>query len=110
MKRKAMKTENKPVFIPLARRFRPLTENSPAQRDSKFSKLRNSPFSPSCLFSPLAPKTSPAQPHSKFSNLGFGCSYPVHNAVFTGKRLFVPGTGKTIAIFNFLRIKLRFFG
>jgi hypothetical protein len=90
--------------------FRRLAENRPAQRDSKFSKLRNSPFSPSCLFSPLAPKTSPAQPHSKFSNLGFGCSYPVHNAVFTGKRLFVPGTGKTIALFNFLRIKLRFFG
>ena len=86
------------------------SENYSAQPHSKFSKLRNRPLSPSCLFSPLVSKTPPVERLSKNSNLGFGCSYPVHNAVFTGKRLFVPGIGKTIALFNFLRIKLRFFG
>ena len=67
MKRKAMETENKPVFILLARRFRPLTENSPAQRDSIMSNGRLSVAS--CW--PHG-QSSPAQRDSGIYKLGAG--------------------------------------
>ena len=54
--------------------FRRLAENSPAQRDSKFSKWGNCPLSPLCLFCPLARNNRPAQRHSKFSKMGICCS------------------------------------
>jgi hypothetical protein len=49
-----------------------LIENSLVERDSKISKLRNSPLSPLCLFCPLVPKNRPIQRDSKFSTWGMG--------------------------------------
>ena len=51
-------------------------ENCSAQQDSKFSKLRNRPFSPSCLFSPLASKNTPVKSMGK-ANADSGLDLPI---------------------------------
>ena len=53
-------------------RWKTKLENSPAQRDSKFSKWRRRPLSPSCLFSPLAFKNAPVEEGSKIYKSGMG--------------------------------------
>ena len=68
-------------------------KNSPAQGHSKFSKLRNRPLSPLCLFSPLAPKNSSAQQDSKFSKLVLGwLKQGWLERTFRGKLIGFPGS------------------